>query len=227
MDTIYDLYNSNNIENFCQEEYNIFLSNFTSLIINYYSDSSNVKDVNTIFNIEESLKKAYKEFKLINLELNNINLAKNFIFNKILNINKNLILTKDNIVCILYIINKNIKDIETNAEIFNKTIFNEIIILKNNLNEKIIFLKDNKYKYKTKLKNFIETINDKFIELNIEIDDKIKNIKINSEYEINKYINNYNIDVYLLQKQNNYLLIIFIIISLINTFNICLIFYYT
>jgi len=88
MDKYYKLYNNENIEHFCQEEYNIFLLNFKNLIINYYNDNSIIKDIITIYNIEDELKNAYETFKLTNLETN---FVKTFIFNKILNKNKNLI----------------------------------------------------------------------------------------------------------------------------------------
>lgn len=214
---IYDLYNHNNIENFCQEEYNNFLSNFTSLIVNYYSESNHVKDANTIYNIEEALKNTYEAFKSTNLELSNIKLVKNIIFNKILNINKKFILSNDNIICILFIINKNIKELNLSFDFYNEKLFYEIAFIKNNLNEKKFILKENKIKYKTKIKNFIEIINEKFIELNILLDDKIKNIKINNEEKVKNYIENYN-NTFILQKKVYYLLIIFIIISLINIF---------
>ena len=207
---IYDLYNYTNIETFCQEEFNIFLANFKKIIINYYHNNSILKDANTIYTIDNDLKKAYELYKLTNIKL-----VKTLIFNKILNINKCLLLSNDNIICIIYILNKKIKDIELNIEVNNEKIFDEISNIKNELNRLLNKNDDNYFNNKNKIKKFIEIVNDRFNELNIEIDNRIKHIKINSDEE------KYN-KVMLSQAKIYKLLNIFIIISLCNLLvNIC------
>ena len=207
---IYDLYNYTNIETFCQEEFNIFLANFKKIIINYYDNNSILKDANTIYTIDNDLKKAYELYKSTNIKL-----VKTLIFNKILNINKCLLLSNDNIICIIYILNKKIKDIKLNIEVNNEKIFDEISNIKNELNRLLNKNDDNYFNNKNKIKKFIEIVNDRFNELNIEIDNRIKHIKINSDEE------KYN-KVMLSQAKIYKLLNIFIIISLCNLLvNIC------
>lgn len=207
---IYNLYNYTNIETFCQEEFNIFLANFKKIIINYYHNNSILKDANTIYTIDNDLKKAYELYKLTNIKL-----VKTLIFNKILNINKCLLLSNDNIICIIYILNKKIKDIELNIEVNNEKIFDEISNIKNELNSLLNKNDDNYFNNKNKIKKFIEIVNDRFNELNIELDNRIKHIKINSdEKKYNK--------VMLSHAKIYKLLNIFIIISLCNLLvNIC------
>lgn len=210
---IYDLYNYTNIETFCQEEFNIFLANFKKIIINYYDNNSILKDANTINTIDNDLKKAYELYKSTNIKL-----VKTLIFNKILNINKCLILSNDNIVCILYILNKKIKDIELNIEVNNEKIFDEISNIKNELNSLLNKKDDIYFNNKNKIKKFIDTVNDRFNELNIEIDNRIKNIKINSDEEVKQYIKKYN--KYNLVKEKYNLFIIFTIIIITGLYNI-------